>query len=245
MAKINEKSKYPLIGITADSEEASVGGYSNFPWYALRNNYSSAIAKAGGIPLILPHELNLTSDYLDLIDGLVITGGNFDVDPSIYGDYTNHETVRLKPERTEFEMNITRGAIERDMPILGICGGQQLLNVVLGGTLIQHIPDEIEGALLHEQQNPRNEPGHIVTIEKGTLLHNIVDTVKMNVNSAHHQAVKTVSDLMIVNARTADGIIEGIEAQDKKFCMGVQWHPEFEIDSGDIRIFAAFIDAAR
>jgi putative glutamine amidotransferase len=117
--------------------------------------------------------------------------------------------------------------------------------VVLGGTLIQHIPDEIVEPLAHEQPNPRNEPGHVVTIEEGTLLHNIVGIKEMNVNSAHHQAVKAVSDLVIVNARAPDGVIEGIEARSQKFCLGVQWHPEFEIDPGDFRIFAAFIDAAR
>ena len=245
MADRYEKAQVPLIGITLDSEDASEEGYSNYPWYALRKNYASVVVKAGGIPVVLPHELSLIDVYLDLIDGLIITGGNFDVDPSMYGDYTNHETVKLKPKRTEFEMSITRDALERDMPILGICGGQQLLNVVLGGTLIQHIPDEIEGAFLHEQKNPRNEPGHIVSIEKGTLLRDIVNTKKMNVNTAHHQAVKTVSDRVIINARTADGVIEGIEARNRKFCLGIQWHPEFEIDAGDIRIFMAFINAAR
>ena len=241
----NEKPKIPLIGLTSDSEDASSAGYSSFPWYALRENYVKVICKAGGVPIILPHEPSLIGIYLDLIDGLVITGGNFDVDPSIYGNNTCHETVKLKPKRTEFEMNITMEAIERDMPLLGICGGQQLLNVILGGTLIQHIPDEIEDALQHEQRNPRNEPSHVVSIQEGSLLHKIVDKVKMNVNSAHHQAVKTVSDSTIINARTSDGVIEGIEARDRKFCLGIQWHPEFETDSSDLCILTAFIDAAR
>ena len=235
----------PLIGITLDLEDASAEGYSKFPWYALRENYASVVVKVGGIPVILPHEPSLIGGYLDIIDGLIVTGGNFDVDPSMYGDYTNHESVKLKPKRTQFEMSITKKALERDMPILGICGGQQLLNVALGGTLIQHIPDEIDDALLHEQPNPRNEPSHIVSIEEGSLLSNIVGTKSMNVNSAHHQAVRTISDLTMINARTADGVIEGIEAINRKFCLGVQWHPEFEIDSGDIRIFIEFINAAR
>jgi putative glutamine amidotransferase len=238
-------SDVPLIGITLDVEDAYSKCYSKFPWYALRENYVSVIVKCGGMPIILPHEPSLIDGYLDIIDGLMVTGGNFDVDPSIYGDYASHETVNLKPKRTQFEMDITSNGLERDMPILGICGGQQLLNVVLGGTLVQHIPDEIEGALLHEQPNPRNEASHIVSIEEGSLLRNIVGTKSMNVNSAHHQAVRTVSDLAIINARTADGVIEGIEAINRKFCLGVQWHPEFEIDSGDTRIFIEFINAAR
>ncbi len=240
-----QKSNGPLIGITLDSEEASETGYSKFPYYALRENYASVVVKAGGVPVILPHEPSLIGSYLEVMDGLIITGGNFDVDPAIYGAQTTHDTVTLKTERTQFETDITRGALELDMPILGICGGQQLLNVVLGGTLIQHIPDEIAEPLAHEQPNPRDEPGHVVTISRDTLLFDIVGTEEMNVNSAHHQAVKAVSGSAIVNAQTSDGVIEGIEAPRQKFCLGVQWHPEFEIDPGDSRIFAAFIDAAR
>ena len=235
----------PVIGITLDSEDASVDGYSKFPWYALRENYASVVVGAGGTPVILPHEKSLIDEYLNLIDGLIITGGNFDVDPFMYGDPTSHQTVKLKPKRTDFEMSIIRIALERDFPVLGICGGQQLLNVALGGTLIQHIPDEINNALEHEQRNPRNEPGHIVSIKEGTLLKDIVNVTSMNVNSAHHQAVKTVSDFTVINAQTSDGLIEGIEVPGRKFCLGVQWHPEFEIDPGDTRIFEALINAAR
>lgn len=233
----------PLIGITADTEAA--GGYSKFPWYALRHNYASAVAKAGGLPLILPHEADLAGELLSRIDGLVVTGGNFDVDPALYGDEGAHATVTLKEDRTQFEIAVTRAALERDMPMLGICGGQQLLAVVLGGTLIQHIPDSVANALAHEQPNPRDEPGHKVAIEPGTQLHRIVGAEEMNVNSAHHQAVKEVSGSMVVNARSSDGVIEGIEAPGQRFCIGVQWHPEFEIDAGDSRIFAAIVDAAR
>jgi len=245
MVNEGKNTKFPLIGITLDSEDASVSGYSKFPWYALRENYASVVVKAGGIPVILPHEPSLIDEYLSLIDGLIITGGNFDLDPAMYGENQSHKSVKLKPKRTDFEMSITKIALEHDIPLLGICGGQQLLNVALGGTLIQHIPDEINNALEHEQQNPRNEPGHMVSIKEGTLLKDIVNVTSMNVNSAHHQAVKTVSDLTIINAQTADGLIEGIEVPTQKFCLGVQWHPEFEIDPGDIRIFVAFINAAR
>ena len=135
--------------------------------------------------------------------------------------------------------------MKRDKPILGICGGQQLLNVVLGGSLIQHIPNEIENSLPHEQPNPRDQPSHKVAITNGTLLHEIVGVTEMQVNSAHHQAVANVSGSTIVDAIAPDGVVEGIEEPNKKFCLGVQWHPEFEVDPNDIRIFAAFNDAAR
>ncbi|NKB19785.1 MAG: gamma-glutamyl-gamma-aminobutyrate hydrolase family protein [Alphaproteobacteria bacterium] len=232
----------PVIGITLDSEQP--GGYSKFPWYAVRENYCDAVADAGGLPVPLPHQPEIADTYLNMIDGLVITGGAFDVDPVLFGDKTRHKTVVTKDRRTDFELAVTKGAIDQDMPVLGICGGQQLLNVVLGGTLIQHIPDEIENALAHEQPNPRDEPGHDITVETNTLLHQITGAKKMSVNSAHHQAVKTIADPAIINATAPDGVIEGIELPGKRFCLGVQWHPEFSIDPGDRRIFDAFIDAA-
>jgi putative glutamine amidotransferase len=119
-----------------------------------------------------------------------------------------------------------------------------LLNVALGGTLIQHIPDEIADALAHEQPNPRDEPGHEVEIIAGSKLYDIVGTTSMAVNSAHHQAVKEAAPSLAINARAPDGVIEGIEDPDKRFCIGVEWHPEFEISEGDSRILKAFIIAA-
>src|SRR5690606_11298825 len=120
----------------------------------------------------------------DRIDGLIVTGGAFDVDPGLFGATSRHVTVKTKDRRTAFESAMTRGALDRDMPVLGICGGQQLLNVILGGTLIQHIPDEIGAALAHEQPNPRDEPGHSVRVEAGTLLHRICGVAELSVNRA-------------------------------------------------------------
>lgn len=229
----------PLIGITLDSEEA--GGYSKFPWYAIRENYPAAVANAGGLPVMLPHELDRVEEYLDLISGLVVTGGAFDVDPALFGADARHPSVTVKTARTDFEWAVTDGALKRDMPVLGICGGQQLLNVVLGGTLIQHIPDEIADALAHEQPNPRDEAGHRVDVVEGTLLHRIAGNTALSVNSAHHQAVKDVGANVTVNAVAPDGVIEGIESADYRFCLGIQWHPEFSIDPADSRIFDAFV----
>ncbi len=232
----------PIIGITLDSEPP--GGYSKLPWYALRENYCDAVARAGGLPVPLPHEPELAADYLREIDGLVITGGAFDVDPALFGATTRHETVKTKDRRTAFEVAITRLAYTADKPILGICGGQQLLNVVLGGTLIQHIPDEIPNSLAHEQPNPRTEPGHNVAVVPNTLLHRVVGALTMSVNSAHHQAVKDVGPGVVIDARAPDGVVEGIEDPRKRFCLGVEWHPEYSIDPGDERIFRAFVAAA-
>jgi len=233
---------YPIIGLTLDSEPP--GGYSKLPWYALRENYCGAVARAGGLAILLPHEPEQARAYLDLIDGLVVTGGAFDVDPALFGDGERHPTVTTKDRRTAFELAIARLALEADKPVLGICGGQQLLNVALGGTLIQHIPDEVPGALAHEQPNPRTEPGHMVRVAEGTLLRRIAGVVEIAVNSAHHQAVKAPAPGMVVDATAPDGVIEGIEDPRRRFCIGVQWHPEYALSEADTRLFAAFVGAA-
>ncbi len=232
----------PLIGVTLDAEPP--GGWSRFPWYALRANYTDAVAASGGLPVALPHDPALAAALLDRLDGLVVTGGAFDVDPALYGAADMHPTVTLKGRRTAAELALVQGALARDMPVLGICGGQQLLAVALGGTLVQHIPDSIPGALEHEQPNPRDQPSHRVGIVPGTLLHRIVGADEMAVNSAHHQAVASAGPGAVVNATAPDGVVEGVEDPARRFCLGLQWHPEFLIDPGDRRVFDAFVAAA-
>lgn len=233
----------PAIGLTLDAEPP--GGYSTLPWYALRENYCDCVVEAGGAPLLLPHDVEHAAAYLDLLQGLIVTGGAFDVDPALFGAGSRHGTVKTKERRTAFELALAREAVARDLPVLGICGGEQLLNVALGGTLVQHIPDELPGALEHEQRNARDLPGHRVAIVEGTLLHRIVGAAEAEVNSAHHQAVKDCAPGMRVNARAPDGVIEGIELERARFCLGVQWHPEYRIDPGDAKLFVALVEAAR
>lgn len=239
MISSNER---PRIGLTLDAEPA--GGWSKLPWYAIRQNYFSAITEAGGLPVALPHEPDLAGAYAGMIDGLVVTGGAFDVDPRLYGAEDSHPTVTTKDRRTRFEWAIVQRMLERDRPVLGICGGQQLLNVVLGGTLIQHIPDRLPTALAHEQPNPRTEPGHEVVVTAGSLLARITGAGILAVNSAHHQAVETPAPGLNVSGTAPDGVIEAIEAPERRFCLGVQWHPEYLISPGDLAIFRAFIDAS-
>jgi putative glutamine amidotransferase len=232
----------PLIGLTLDSDEGS--GLTKTARYALKANYAEAIAGAGGMPVGLPHAPEAVDAYADRLDALVVTGGAFDVDPAMFGAEKKHATVTTKPNRTGFELALTKAMMQRKKPILGICGGEQLLNVILGGTLIQHIEDEVGDSLLHEQPNPRNEPGHAVAVTPGSLLHKIAGATEIKVNSAHHQAVKSVGPGVVVNATAKDGVIEGIEDPRLPFCIGVQWHPEFRISDGDRNLFKALVAAA-
>ncbi|MCG4253735.1 gamma-glutamyl-gamma-aminobutyrate hydrolase family protein [Acetobacter senegalensis] len=236
-------ARRPVIGITLDHEAGGTDRYSRFPWYALRENYMSAVSTAGGLPVALPLFPQLAGEYLPHIDGLLITGGAFDIDPTLYGDTTCHETITLRPRRTQAETAYLAAALHQNTPVLGICGGMQLMAVALGGTLIQHIPASFPDALPHEQPNPRDEASHAVNITPHTLLAQIATTSHMAVNSSHHQAVRTPGRA-VVNAMAEDGLIEGIEDPTQRFCLGVQWHPEFGIDPGDWKIFNAFIQAA-
>ena len=239
-----EPSRRPRIGLTLDAEPP--GGFSNLPWYAIRDNYCAAVAKAGGLPLPLPHEAELAEDYVRLLDGLVVTGGAFDVDPALYGAKDRHGTVTTKDRRTAFEMAVLNGFLEADRPVLGICGGQQLLNVALGGTLVQHIPDEMADCLEHEQPNPRTEAGHAVIVATDSLLQRLAGGAStLAVNSAHHQAAGEVGEGVVISGKAPDGVIEAIEVPDRRFCLGVQWHPEYSISAADDAIFQALVEACK
>lgn len=236
----------PNIIITLDAE--SSGGYSKMPWYALRQNYCEAIAQAGGIPILVPHHLDLLEHYISIGDGFVFTGGAFDIDPALYGVTERHETVTTKEGRTTFEWRLLELGYNTKKPLLGICGGMQLINVVLGGTLIQHIPAEIDNCLAHEQPNPRTEPGHDIEIYENTLLYDLlkgaINQGKIAVNTAHHQAIKKLGKGIQANAIASDGIIEGIEDANHPFCLGVQWHPEYHVCEADKKVFEGFVRAA-
>ena len=233
----------PLIGVTLDIEPGAPGAFSRWPWYALRRNYGDAIVRAGGLPVGLGHDPAQAEALVARLDGLVVTGGAFDLDPALFGE-NRHPKTTLKPGRSEAEMALLQAALKCDLPVLGICGGMQLMAVACGGSLIQHIPDARPDALLHEQPNPRDEAGHTVSVVAGSRLRAIAGRDELAVNSSHHQAVRDPGTLAIC-ARAPDGIIEAVEKHGARFCIGVQWHPEFAIDPADDRIFAALIAAAQ
>jgi putative glutamine amidotransferase len=233
----------PIVGVTLDLQKP--GEYSKFPWYALRQHYATAITTCGGHTIVLPYDISAIPAFIDLMDGLVLTGGDFDIDPQYYGEEDVHPKTSPNLERTHFELALVRAALERDMPILGICGGQQLIHVALGGALVQHIPDTYTTDIAHEQPTPRDQVSHVVDAVPGTKLHAIIQSPQWHVNSAHHQSVQEppFGSAIVVNARAPDGVIEGIESSRHRFCVGVQWHPEFLITVEDRKLFDAFLGA--
>ena len=229
--------KKPLIGITLDSEKKKT--YSKFPWYALRENYLSSISLLNAIPIPILHEKKLINNFSKLLDGLIITGGDFDINPKIYNQ-KNKGSKNFKNKRTSFEIQIYKKFLELNKPILGICGGAQVINVADGGTLIQ---DLNKIPINHEQANPRNETSHTININKKSKLFKICKRKSFKVNSAHHQAISKLGKNFNVSAKSNDGVIEAIEHSEHKWCIGLQWHPEFLITNNDLDILKNFIDS--
>ena len=234
--------KKPIIGITLDFENN--GGYSKFPWYAIRENYLTCLYKFGAIPFPILHENSLNNTLVEILDGLVITGGNFDINPKLYSENSTGSRY-LKDKRTDFEVDIFQNFLRTTKPILGICGGEQLMNVASGGSLIQDINKSIQTTIYHEQENPRNEVSHEISIIKNSKLYNIVKSEKIEVNSAHHQSVNILGKDFISSASASDGIIEAIEHVKHPWCLGLQWHPEFLITMSDIAIIEDFVSHAK
>ncbi len=234
--------KKPIIGITLDYENN--GGYSKFPWYAIRENYLTCINEFGAIPFPLFHENSINNLLLKLLDGLVITGGNFDINPALYSE-KDGGARNLKYKRTNFEIDIFKKFLNTSKPILGICGGEQLINVACGGDLIQDIKNSTKTNINHEQKNPRDEVSHDIIISKVSKLYKIIKKEKIKVNSAHHQSVRNLGKNLKSCATASDGIVEAIEHVKHPWCLGLQWHPEFLITKNDKAIIKDFISHAK
>ena len=232
-----KKHHKPIIGITTDYEEENKS-YSQYPWFALRENDIKSCEKYGANCIILP--ISKDSIDLNLLDGLVITGGNFDIHPKFFGQKINNKKVKIKSKRTNYEINLLKKFFKLNKPILGICGGAQLINVFDGGSLIQDINTNIN----HEQPNPRNETGHDIEIISKTYLNKIYRRKLSGVNSAHHQAVDIIGKNLEINALSSDGIVEAFKHREHFYCLGIQWHPEFLITKLDETIIKDFIKHA-
>lgn len=231
----------PVIGLT-------IGYSDNDEIFALRDDYVRAVEAAGGLPLVFaPGVPADAQDLLDHVQGLLLTGGA-DVDPSRYGDPPHAALGRVLPERDAFELALCRTALNRDLPILAICRGHQVLNVATGGTLVQDIPSDIQGFVDHDPDVDRWQTAHEVRILPGTRLQALLKRQDVAVNSFHHQAVKRLGDGLVVSAvSVADQVVEAIEMPGRRLVIGVQWHPESFWDRGpEFRpLFEALVEAAR
>jgi putative glutamine amidotransferase len=206
--------------------------------------YITALENAGLVPLVVPplSSAGAASAILDSVDGLVLTGGE-DVDPARYGEKRHDKVRSVNPERDATEASLIGEAKARGKPVLAICRGIQMLNVALGGTLVQDIPTQCDTTIAHDEDTPRDRRSHEVSIEPGSLIARAVGAEHLSVNSFHHQSVKRVAPGMRVTAKSPDGIIEGIESTGNWWAMGVQWHPEEMNDSPepwDRGLFRAF-----
>lgn len=232
----------PLIAVSLDI--CTDKTYSKIePWYALRQSYAQAIIDAGGIPIALPHEKEGMDFYLEIAQGFVIPGGDYDIDPKHYGTTKTALTRELNEGRVAFESNLITAVLERQKPLLAICAGMQLLNVVLGGTLYQDITAESGSQISHEMPNPHQSPAHKVHISNGSLLESISGQSEAAVNSTHHQACRDLGRELTATAKSEDGIIEAIELSTHPFVLGVEWHPEYRLTSIDRDIWKSFIQA--
>jgi putative glutamine amidotransferase len=226
----------PTIGITTDIKTVV-----NDESFVIEKTYTMAIANAGGIPIFLPTlsgNRSLLKDIVTKIDGLLLPGGR-DMDPKFYNEEPHPELRPMSLERTESEMIILEEALERDMPVLGVCGGMQLINVFFGGSLFQDIPTIISNALSHERGSV-----HEIHVEENTLLEKIVKEKNFSIKSYHHQSVKALGRGLKVCAKCPDGVVEGIEITNS-FILGLQWHPEREETEISTRIYKAFVDACK
>lgn len=225
----------PLIGVTTYREQARWGTW-DVPAVLLPASYAEAVFAAGGEPVLLPTGA-FSADVVGRLDGLVLAGGA-DVDPARYGQQAGPHTAVLRPDRDEAELTGLTIALERDLPVLAICRGMQLLNVALGGDLVQHLPD-VPGTETHDPGPGRFEP-RPVRIAAGSTLHGLLgDTAEAACH--HHQALGRIASELTPTAWAADGTVEAVEAAARGFCLAVQWHPEA---TEDLRLFAGHVQAA-
>lgn len=241
----------PLIGLTPDfrpavkkpnnrGEEASL---------VIRERYVRAVRELGGLPIILPilPKAADRSRLLTTIDGLLITGSGPDIDPRLYGETQAASFPLMAEERARFEIDLTRAAVRKNIPVLGICGGLQLINVALGGSLVQDIGSDVGRGIPHRQTRPASRVSHRIRILRGSRLFELIGRETVSVNSSHHQAPKRVAPGLRINAMAPDGVIEGLEAPGRNFVMGVQWHPEclYRTNEASRRVIQAFLERSK
>ena len=240
----------PVIGVTPDfnaGDREDMGGRE--PTYFLRARYIRAIEELGAVPLIVPllEDRVIRRRLLTGLHGLLLTGSGPDIPPGLYGERQAYPFRVVCRRRYDFELDLARMAADNSLPVLGICGGMQAMNVALGGSLVQDISSQIASSLPHRSPLPATRLSHPIDIASRSRLKKIIGAPRIRVNSSHHQSVKHVAPSLVVSAVAPDGIIEAIESSDHPFLLGVQWHPEFLYDRYEVqrRLFIAFLKAAR
>lgn len=230
----------PRIGVTCSTMSPEEGG--GVPRLQVPEAYVRRVEEAGGLPLILPiANPAWACDYLALVDGLLVIGGD-DVDPELYGATPHPRLGPVDRTRDDFEIALVRAARRTGLPTFGICRGVQVMNVALGGTLVQHVPEEVPGALVH---GGRADDAHGIAVTPGSRLADVVGVTAVDVNSHHHQAIAAAAPGFVVTARSPDGVVEAAEIPDLPFFLGVQWHPERMATSESTRrLFRRFVEAA-
>lgn len=232
----------PVIGLDCDVQFRAA---EKREMLEIGRNYTQAVELAGGVPVLLPvvAETADVDAQLDLVDGLVLIGGA-DLAPGLYAAASHPKTRLMHPARQTYDLELARAAIRRRIPILGVCGGLQLINVICGGDLVQHLPDTVGPDSPHRTADERTF--HEVTVEPGTRLAGIVGAGRLLVNSAHHQGIGRVGTGLRIAARSPDGVIEALETEGEGFLVCVQWHPErlAAEDPRHLALFRALVEAA-
>jgi len=209
----------PVVGIT-------LGDGDRPGYHSMREDYVRSVERSGAVPLVLPPISPQDAEaVLDRLDGLLLSGG-IDVDPALYGQPPHAKLGRVDRARDEFELALTRHALARDLPLFAICRGHQVLNVAAGGTLVQDIQSQLQGALKHDAAGRRTRRSHAVELLPGSRLREILGPGPLAVNSFHHQAIERLGEGLSVSGRSPDGVIEAVEMRGRGFVLGVQWHPE-------------------
>ncbi|WP_040226128.1 gamma-glutamyl-gamma-aminobutyrate hydrolase family protein [Bhargavaea cecembensis] len=231
----------PIIGITTHVEL----DYR----HVLNYDYITAVSRAGGIPLLIPIDTeNDAEQILGRLDGLVVSGGG-DIDPTLFGEEPHRGLGEISPGRDASELALIKAALDRDMPLLTICRGLQIMVIAAGGDMYQDIYGQIDRELLqHSQKAARTHPSHFVETAEGSILREAAQGERFRVNSYHHQAVRDVKAPLAVSGIASDGIIEAVESTEHRFAVGVQWHPEALAAAGDepsLRLFNRLIDTAK
>jgi putative glutamine amidotransferase len=241
----------PLVGVStsevrsADRTRPVAQGEPPRTELALGERYLDAVRLAGGMPVILaPIEPDKIDVLLDKLDAVCLSGGP-DLDPTAYGVKAHEELGPTQPELDLFELELARAAVARGMPVLGLCRGMQVLNVALGGSLHQHLPD-LGGGVDHRQERLSSEPSHRVTLERDSRLTKVIGRRYVEVNSFHHQGLHMLGRGLSVAGRAPDGVVEAVEVPGRRFTFGVQWHAECLVGRPEhLALFRGLVRAAR